>query len=156
MARLTKRLVGSLRIKQSDSLYWDGEVSGFGPRIKPSGRKSFCIQYRTAKGRTSKRLTIGPCGTYTVEKARERARHLLQAVREGRDPPMSERPKRARQRSPNWQGGTWRSTPGRRRSHRASRRTRVGRLCSCTVCGPALAFSMVRAPPLAVVFVRLR
>jgi integrase len=86
MVRLTKRLVDSLRPKQSDAFCWDSEVSGFGLRIKPSGRKSFCIQYRTAKGRTSKRLTIGPYGTYTVEKARERARHLLQAVREGRDP----------------------------------------------------------------------
>jgi integrase len=86
MAKLTKRLVDSLRPNQSDAFYWDSEVRGFGMRLKPSGHRSFCIQYRTAKGRTSKRFTIGPYGTYTVEKARERARHLLQAVREGRDP----------------------------------------------------------------------
>ncbi len=86
MLRLTKRFVEGLRPQQSDAFYWDSEVSGFGLRVKPSGRRSFCIQYRTAKGRTSKRFTIGPYGTYTVEKARERARHLLQAVREGRDP----------------------------------------------------------------------
>lgn len=95
MVKLTKRLVDSLRPRQLDAFLWDSEITGFGLRLKPSGRKSFCIQYRTVKGRTSKRFTIGPYGTYTVEKARERARHLLQAVREGRDP-AHEREKDAR------------------------------------------------------------
>jgi integrase len=82
---LTKRFVESRTPAAKDTFYWDEEVSSFGLRVKPSGRRSYIIQYRT-KGRVSRRYTIGPHGVYTVEKAREKARRLLQAVRDGRDP----------------------------------------------------------------------
>jgi len=85
MVTLTKRFVESRSPTARDAFFWDDEVPGFGLRLKPSGRRSYIIQYRT-KGRVSKRYTIGPHGVYTVEKAREKARRLLQAVRDGRDP----------------------------------------------------------------------
>jgi integrase len=85
MVRLTKRFVESRTPAAGDTFYWDEEVPGFGLRVKPSGRRSYIIQYRT-KGRISRRYTIGPHGTYTAEKAREKARRLLQGVRDGRDP----------------------------------------------------------------------
>jgi integrase len=84
MVRLTKRFVES-RTPTGDTFYWDDEVAGFGLRVKPSGRRSYIIQYRT-KGRVSRRYTIGAHGVFTVEKAREKARRLLQGVRDGRDP----------------------------------------------------------------------
>ncbi len=85
MVRLTKRFVESRTPATKDTFYWDEEVPSFGLRVKPSGRRSFIIQYRT-KGRISRRYTIGPHGVYTVEKARKKAQRLLQGVRDGRDP----------------------------------------------------------------------
>jgi integrase len=85
MVRLTKRYIEGVRPQPADVFVWDNETPGFGLRVKRSGRRSYIIQYRT-KGRVSKRYTIGPHGVYTVEKAREKARRLLQAVRDGRDP----------------------------------------------------------------------
>jgi integrase len=85
MVRLTKRFVESRAPAAKDTFHWDEEVPGFGLRVKPSGRRSYVIQYRT-RGRVSRRYTIGAHGLYTVEKAREKARRLLQAVRDGRDP----------------------------------------------------------------------
>jgi integrase len=95
MAKLTKRLVESAKPSPRDSVIWDDEVHGFGLRVKPSGRKSYVIQYRTSVGQISRRMTLGPHGVYTVDKARERARRLLQSVRDGRDPAVERETARA-------------------------------------------------------------
>ncbi|MFO1058751.1 MAG: integrase arm-type DNA-binding domain-containing protein [Dongiaceae bacterium] len=55
-----------------------------GVRVKPSGRKSFLIQYRN-RGGASRRYTLGPVGTLKVEEARECARRQLVDVRDGAD-----------------------------------------------------------------------
>jgi hypothetical protein len=73
MARITKRLVDSLRPKKAnegesgyeetapdskkDVVAWDDELRGFGVRFKPTGAGAYIIQYRNPEGR-SKRLTL--------------------------------------------------------------------------------------------------
>lgn len=84
MARLTKRLVEGLEIKGSDYLLWDDELSGFGIRVFPSGRKTYLVQYR-AQGRTRRRA-IGQQGALTAEEARKEARRLLGEVAKGGNP----------------------------------------------------------------------
>lgn len=86
MPKLTKRLVESRRPESADVVIWDDELPGFGLRVKPSGRKSYLIQYRRRSDHVSRRLTIGAHGIYTTEAARGKARRLLQAVRDGQDP----------------------------------------------------------------------
>ena len=83
MPRITKRFVDSL--KPEDSVYWDTEVPGFGIRVKKSGSRSFCIQYRNIH-RRSRRLTIGTYGVITVDQARRKAKVLLSSVENGKDP----------------------------------------------------------------------
>jgi integrase len=86
MNRLTKRTIDALKpARLRDTFLWDGELRGFGVRVKPSGTKTFMIQYRNLEGRT-RRCVIGQYGVLTVEQARDRAQKKLAAVIDGADP----------------------------------------------------------------------
>ena len=86
MGKITKRLIDALGSKPNKDVFaWDSEMRGFGVRVKPSGAKTFLIQYRNVEGRT-RRLVIGQCGVLTPEMARAMARQKLAAVAEGADP----------------------------------------------------------------------
>ena len=85
MPNLTKRYVDSLKPGQKDLVSWDSGLKGFGIRVKPSGVKSYMVQYRNAAGR-SRRLTIGKHGPLTPYDARKLAKGKLGQVDKGRDP----------------------------------------------------------------------
>lgn len=86
MANLTKRLVEALAAPAGEDLFcWDGELKGFGVRVKPSGVKSYVLKYRTRQG-VARRFTFARHGEVTVEQARKRAAALLAEVRLGGDP----------------------------------------------------------------------
>jgi integrase len=85
MSKITKRIVDSIRSFGREVFLWDDETPGFGLRVKPTGAKSFIVQYRNAQGR-SRRLTLGRYGVLTVEEARRKARLSLAAVLKGEDP----------------------------------------------------------------------
>ena len=72
-------------IPGKDYSVWDSELAGFGVRIKPSGKKSFQIKYRTESGRQRK-TTLGSYGRLTVEQAKKLARIELGLVAAGEDP----------------------------------------------------------------------
>lgn len=87
LVKLTKRIVDGLDCTdgQPQVFAWDDAVTGFGVRVFQSGRKVFLVRYR-ADGK-QRFLSLGTLGSpYTVETARERAREVLRAVAEGRDP----------------------------------------------------------------------
>lgn len=80
---LSKTLLDGLEARQSDYVTWCGELTGFGVRVRPSGRKSFIVQY-DYQGKTRK-VTIGTFGTLTVAQARKEAKDLLARVQLGED-----------------------------------------------------------------------
>ncbi|UWQ97486.1 integrase arm-type DNA-binding domain-containing protein [Rhodobacteraceae bacterium M385] len=84
MVKLTKRSIDQLAISEKDYFVWDSELSGFGVRVMPSGRKSYLVQYRA--GGRSRRKTIGQHGALTVDQARVEARKLLGDVARGENP----------------------------------------------------------------------
>src|SRR5882762_1049474 len=95
MAKILKRMVDALQPKPDRDVFaWDSELRGFGVRVKPSGVKSFLIQYRNAEGRT-RRLVLGQYGVLSPEIARDMARTRLTAVAQGEDPSATRRAQRA-------------------------------------------------------------
>ena len=84
MAKLTKRLIDSLDIRDKDYFEWDDDLSGFGIRVWPSGKKIYVAQYRA--GKQTRRFKIGSHGALTVDEARKEAKAVLGDVARGEDP----------------------------------------------------------------------
>lgn len=85
MPRITKRVVDAAQKQAKDSYIWDDELTGFGLKVTPAGRKVFLIQYRLPRGRT-RRVTIGNLGPITCDEARNQAKMLLGMTKVGKDP----------------------------------------------------------------------
>ena len=85
MTKLTIRTVAAAKPADRDILVWDDQLPGFGLRVKPSGVKSYLIQYRN-KHNVSRRYTLGRHGVIGPEKARVKAKSLLAGVQDGADP----------------------------------------------------------------------
>lgn len=84
--RITKRTVESLAVTGKDYVHWDGELTGFGVRVRATGAKSFVAVYRTG-GRNSpqRRVTIGAVGKIEADKAREEAKSIILQAELGQD-----------------------------------------------------------------------
>lgn len=82
---LTKRTVDAATYEGSGRhVVWDSEITGFGLRVYPSGRKAFVLSYRMHSRK--RLLTLGTYGVLTVQEGREAARKALGKVAEGDDP----------------------------------------------------------------------
>ncbi len=92
MPKLTKRTLNALRPRADggDLVVFDTALQGFGVRVKPSGAKSWLIQYRNKHGR-SRRFTLARCGVLTPVKARREAKLCLAEVAKGADPAADKR-----------------------------------------------------------------
>ncbi|MET4697998.1 integrase [Constrictibacter sp. MBR-5] len=88
MPKLTKRLVESIEPEATEVVVWDTEISGFGVRVSPAGRRSYILKYRAGHGRSApiRKPTIGVHGNITLEQARAIARDMMGQVAAGRDP----------------------------------------------------------------------
>lgn len=94
--KLSKRAIDSLPEPERDTNFFDLELKRFGLRVwrQKNGAtgRMFFIQYRS--GRRTRKLRIGAFGTWTAEQARERARELLRAVDDGKDPAQAKQEQR--------------------------------------------------------------
>ena len=82
--KLTKRAVEALKANGADTVYWDGELTGYGVRVRKSGRKNYVLQTRV-DGKL-RWFTIGQHGRVTVDEARAAALEILAATKKGIDP----------------------------------------------------------------------
>jgi integrase len=95
--KLTKRAIDALPAPQSDTVYWDAALPGFGVKVTPKGRKVFIVLYRTGgAGSKLRKYTIGPYGRVTLHQARIAAQKVFTARLEGRDPAAEKRERRRR------------------------------------------------------------
>jgi integrase len=87
MPKLNKTTIDATQPAATDVWVWCSELEGFGLRVKPSGRKTYVVRYRTRDAsRTQRKHTIGRCSDFPPEKARELARKVFAQVAEGGDP----------------------------------------------------------------------
>ena len=88
MAKLQQKSISKSTVEalsvETDTMFWDSELPGFGVRVYPSGSKVYIAQTR-AKGK-SKRVTIGRHGVLTAEQARQRAALIIARMKAGEDP----------------------------------------------------------------------
>ena len=86
--KITKRIVDAAAPGEREYAIWDSEISGFGLRVYPTGRKAYCLKYRVGGGRggTARKPTIGTHGTITAEQARAIAKDWSAEIRRGGDP----------------------------------------------------------------------
>jgi len=85
--KLSKTVVERIKAADQDVVVWDNTLPGFGVRVKPSGVRSYVIQYRNRNTSTSRRLTIGQHGPLlTLDQAKKQARAMLADAMRGEDP----------------------------------------------------------------------
>lgn len=87
--KLTKKVIDSAKYdgdakKNERCVIWDTELSGFGLRIYPGGKKSFILNYRH-NGR-KRLITIGQYGAITLDQARQEAKKHTVGIIQGSDP----------------------------------------------------------------------
>jgi integrase len=86
--QITKRFVDGLKPRAGEYTVYDGQLPGFGIRVRPSGTKSYVVVYRAGAGRGAlvRRFLVANVGKITPEAARKRAKAILGAVAHGKDP----------------------------------------------------------------------
>jgi integrase len=78
----------------ADAYLWDDELTGFGCKATPGGKRAFFVQYRPrGGGQNIKRVHIGYYGKLTVAQARAEAKRLLGEANAGHDPREAEKKK---------------------------------------------------------------
>lgn len=74
----------SLPKDTADKVFFDDELPRFGVRIRAGGSRKFVVHYQHNGGQ--RRHTIGTVASMSLDDARKKARKLLVAVDEGKDP----------------------------------------------------------------------
>ena len=82
--KLTRRAVEAIKPNGADTIYWDGELTGFALRIRKSGRKNYVLQTRV-RGKL-RWFTLGQHGRITADEARAAALEILAQAKKGIDP----------------------------------------------------------------------
>ena len=78
---LTERVIRDALPGSKPWFLWDGQVTGLGCKVAPSGRKTFVLFYRV--GRRKHLATLGRCSDMALRDARDLARRELTRIRSG-------------------------------------------------------------------------
>ena len=105
--KLTKSTIDALPTPQTDTVYWDAALPGFGVKVTPKGRKVFIVLYRAGgAGSKLRKYTIGPYGRVTLHQARVAAQKVFAARLDGRDPAAEKRERKTPGRGGSRGGST--------------------------------------------------
>ena len=82
--KIRQRTVDRLSANERDTIFWDGDLPGFGVRVYPSGTKVYVVQTR-GQGR-SLRITLGRHGALSADEARRQAARLVARIKTWDEP----------------------------------------------------------------------
>lgn len=85
MAKITQKLLTSLKPEASAKFIRDDTLTGFGVKVSATGRKSFIVEGRIRGGRT-RRITLGQDPAMSLSAAKDLAREYIQQMQKGEDP----------------------------------------------------------------------
>lgn len=86
--KLTRKAIGLLTVPTKPETWWDSDLAGFGLAIRPTGSRSWVVQFRPGSGGRAaplRRVVIGNPEGMTPEEARARAKTILAQARLGHD-----------------------------------------------------------------------
>jgi hypothetical protein len=92
IAKLTKRVVDTIKPGDQRVIYYDSELKGFGLKVSLAGGKTWCVEYRPGARRrnvSKRRMVLGSASTLTPDQGRSAARGVLARVALGEDPAAS-------------------------------------------------------------------
>src|ERR1043166_2569021 len=93
--KLSKTNVNRIALSSGkrDEIFVDDDLPGFGVRVRAGGSRKYVVHYR--QGGIQRRYTLGSTSVLTLDEARTKARKLLVAVDDGKDPNAEKVTKRA-------------------------------------------------------------
>lgn len=100
-ARIGKFVSTGVPAGKSQTVLWDGMVTGLGLRLRLGGSKAWVFVYRpkgAGRAKPSRKLTLGSWPTLTIDAARAAAQAMAGAVALKQDPAMDLRDERNRER----------------------------------------------------------
>ena len=87
--KIARRTIAAIQTPKKPVTYYDDALKGFGLLVRPSGSRSWVLEYRPGaggRGTAKKRTVLGNPDTVTPEQARDLAKDLLAKVHLGADP----------------------------------------------------------------------
>lgn len=96
--KIGRRAVAAIGNVEKPTIYYDADVKGFGLLVRPTGARSWILEYRPGaggRGVSKRRLVIGNPVTTTPEQARDTAKDMLADIRRGKDPSAERQTERA-------------------------------------------------------------
>lgn len=87
--KIARRTIAAIETPDRPVTYYDDALKGFGLLVRPSGSRSWILEYRPGaggRGTAKKRVVLGTPETVTPEQARDMAKDWLAKVRLGADP----------------------------------------------------------------------
>lgn len=87
--KIARRTVAAIDTPKKPVVYYDDTLKGFGLLVRPSGSRSWILEYRPGaggRGVAKKRVVLGSPDAVTPEQARSMAKDMLAKVRLGADP----------------------------------------------------------------------
>ena len=87
--KIARRTIAAIEPTDKPVVYYDDTLKGFGLLVRPSGSRSWILEYRPGaggRGIAKKRIVLGSPDAVTPEQARTMAKDMLARVRLGADP----------------------------------------------------------------------
>lgn len=87
--KIARRTVAAIETPKKPVVYYDDALKGFGLIVRPSGSRSWILEYRPGaggRGIAKKRVVLGNPEAVSPEQARDIAKDMLAKVRLGADP----------------------------------------------------------------------